>query len=248
VYLVAAVWCIVALDLTRRLPETRRFAIAHVERTARPPRINLRRLALIAAVAFIGNIFIAPASFFQNRYLADIRDFSGGMIGIFSIAVGTPASIGLILGGRVADTSGRRRLIAFTLPLGTAAIVAAFTVGGPPLWAFSLLGGILSSAAYPALAVYRTELFPTSNRSRAAGLITAAALIGGIGGLLLTGWLLDAGWSYGQVMGLLGLCQVVVTALVVVAYPETAHLELEVLNPEDTPIDLHHTPPPRIPD
>ncbi len=247
VYLIAAVWCVVALDLTRRLPETRRFAVAHVERTTRRPRLNLRRLALIAAVAFIGNIFIAPASFFQNRYLADIRDFSGGMIGIFSIAVGTPASIGLILGGRAADTSGRRKLIAFTLPLGTAAIVAAFTVGGPPLWAFSLLGGILSSAAYPALAVYRSELFPTENRSRAAGLITAAALIGGIGGLLLTGWLLDAGWSYGQVMALLGLCQLVVTVLVVVAYPETAHLELEALNPEDTPIDLHHTPPPPRP-
>ena len=247
VYLIAVVWCVVALDLTRRLPETRRFAVAHVERTTRPPRLNLRRLALIAAVAFIGNIFIAPASFFQNRYLADIRDFSGGMIGLFSIAVGTPASIGLILGGRAADTSGRRRLIAFTLPFGTAAIVAAFTVGGPPLWAFSLLGGILLSAAYPALAVYRTELFPTSNRSRAAGLITGAALIGGIGGLLLTGLLLDAGWSYGQVMGLLGLCQLVVTVLVVVGYPETAHLELEALNPEDTPIDLHHTPPPPLP-
>jgi MFS family permease len=187
----------------------------------------------------VGNIFIAPASFFQNRYLADIRDFSGGMIGIFSIAVGTPASIGLILGGRVADTSGRRRLIAFTLPLGTAAIVAAFAVSGPPLWMFSLIGGILSSAAYPALAVYRTELFPTGNRSRAAGLVTAAALVGGIGGLLATGWLLDAGWSYGQVMGLLGLCQLAVTVIVVVAYPETAHLELEELNPEDEPIDLH---------
>ena len=244
IYMIAAVWCVVALDLTRRLPETRRFAVAHVQPTSRPPRLNLRRLALVAAVAFIGNIFIAPASFFQNRYLADIRDFSGGMIGLFSIAIGTPASIGLILGGRVADSSGRRRLIAFTLPFGTAAIVAAFAVGGPPLWVFSLVGGILSSAAYPALAVYRTELFPTGNRSRAAGLITAAALIGGIGGLLLTGLLLDAGWSYGQVMGMLGLCQLVVTALVVVGYPETAHLELEALNPEDTPIDLHHTPPP----
>ncbi len=110
VYLIAAVWCIVALDLTRRLPETRRFAVAHIERTARPPRLNLRRLALIAAVAFIGNIFIAPASFFQNRYLADIRDFSGNMIGeLFSVAVGTPASIEQVLGGRWADASGRRR-------------------------------------------------------------------------------------------------------------------------------------------
>ena len=129
--------------------------------------------------------------------------------------------------------------VAFTLPLGTAAIVAAFAVSGPPLWMFSLIGGILSSAAYPALAVYRTELFPTGNRSRAAGLVTAAALVGGIGGLLATGRLLDAGWSYGQVMGLLGLCQLAVTVIVVVAYPETAHLELEELNPEDEPIDLH---------
>ncbi len=243
VYLIAAVWCIVALDLTRRLPETRRFTAAHVETTKRPPRLNRHRLALVAAVAFIGNIFISPASFFQNRYLTDIRDFSGGMIGVFSIAVGTPASIGLILGGRWADTSGRRRLIAVTLPLGTAAIVGAFTFGGPPLWLFSLAGGILSSAAYPALAVYRNELFPTGNRGRAAGLITAAALIGGIGGLLATGWLLDAGWSYAQVMGMLGLCQLVVAAIVVLGYPETAHLELETLNPEDAPIDLHHLRP-----
>ena len=48
-------------------------------------------------------------------------------------------------------------------------------------------------------------------------------------------------------MALLGLCQLAVTVLVVVAYPETAHLELEALNPEDAPIDLHETPPPPVP-
>jgi MFS family permease len=244
VYVVGAVWCLVALDLTRRLPETRRFAAHHVAAPgARSPRLNRRRLALLATVAFAGSIFVAPASFFQNRYLTDIRDFSGGMIGIFSIVVGTPAGLGLIVGGRFADTSGRRRLIALTLPLGTAFIVAAFAVGGPALWVSSLLGGILSSAAYPALAVYRTELFPTGNRSRATSLVTASSLIGGIGGLLVTGALLDGGWSYLEVMGTLAIGQVIVTVLVVRYYPETAHQELEALNPEDVPIDLHHPPP-----
>jgi MFS family permease len=243
VYVISIVWCVVALDLVRRLPETRRFTAAHISSRSRPPRLNMRRLALLAAVAFAGNIFIAPASFFQNRYLADVRDFSGGMIGIFSIAVGTPASIGLILGGRMADSSGRRRLIAVALPISTAALVGAYAVGGPPLWALSLIGGILGSAAYPALAVYRTELFPTGNRSRAAGLVTAAALGGGILGLLATGRLLDADWSYGRVMALMALGQLVVTVLVVTAYPETAHQELEALNPEDAPIDLHAPPP-----
>lgn len=252
VYVIAAIWCVVALDLTRRLPETRRFTAHtvthHATASTRPPRINRRRLVLLGAVAFAGSIFVAPASFFQNRYLTDIRDFSGGMIGIFSIAVGTPAGLGLILGGRFADTSGRRKLIAATLPLGTACIVAAFTFGGPPLWAFALAGGILASAAYPALAVYRTELFPTANRSRATSLVTASSLIGGIGGLILTGALLDAGWSYAAVMGTLAIGQVIVTVLVVAYYPETAHQELESLNPEDDPIDLHHLAGERDPD
>ncbi len=130
VYVVSLVWCLVALDLARRLPETRRFTAAHITRATHRPRMNRRRLGLLAAVAFIGNIFIAPASFFQNRYLTDVQGFSGGMIGLFSIAVGTPAGIGLIVGGRIADTSGRRRLIAFALPVSTIAIVGAFMVSG----------------------------------------------------------------------------------------------------------------------
>ncbi len=43
---------------------------------------------------------------------------------------------------------------------------------------------------------------------------------------------------FAQVMGMLGLYQILVAAIVVLGYPETAHLELETLNPEDAPIDL----------
>jgi MFS family permease len=239
VYLVAAIWCVVAIDLTRRLPETRRFELAHIDARARPPRINLSRLAVLGAAAFAGSLFVAPASFFQNNYLTDERGFSGAMIAVFSILIGTPAGLGLVLGGRIADTRGRRRLIAVTVPLGTAGIVAAFTYGGVALWLFSLAGGLLLSAAYPALAVYRTELFPTENRSRATGLVTASSLVGGIVGLVVMGALLDADLSYTVVLGLLAIGQLVVVVLVVVAYPETAHLELEALNPEDEPVDIH---------
>ena len=42
------------------------------------------------------NIFVAPASFFQNRYLDDVRGYSGGGIALFTLATGTPASLGLI--------------------------------------------------------------------------------------------------------------------------------------------------------
>ena len=240
VYVVSIVWFIVALDLTRRLPETRRFVheAQRVDRPPKVPRLDRKRFVLLASVAFAGNVFIAPASFFQNTYLEDIRGFNGGMIGLFSILIGTPASIGLILGGRFADRRGRRRLIVVALPISTLSIIAAFSVGGLGLWAFSLLGGILGSAVYPAMTVYRTELFPTANRTRATGFVTASALIGGIGGLSLTGRLLDGGWSYGSTMALLAIGQLIVTILVVAAYPETAHRELESLNPEDDPLNF----------
>jgi hypothetical protein len=74
---------------------------------------------------------------------------------------------------------------------------------------------------------------PTGNRSRAAGIITALALIGGIGGLLGTGQLVDRGWSYSSVIGMMAIAQVVVTIIVLTSYPETAHRELEEMNPED---------------
>ena len=93
----------------------------------------------------------------------------------------------------------------------------------------------MGSLAYPALAVYRAELFPTGNRGRAAGLLTASALLGGIGGLLLAGALLDGGWPHARVMALLALGQVVVVVTVLTSFPETAHRELEDLNPEDAP-------------
>ncbi len=240
VYVVCSIWCVVAFDITRRLPETRRFT-AESTRTDRPahaPRLDRKRFALLASVAFAGNIFVAPASFFQNSYLEDVRDFSGGQIGLFSILVGTPAGIGLIIGGRIADTHGRRRLISVALPLSVLAVIAAFSVGGLGLWVFSFAAATLGAAVYPAMAVYRTELFPTANRTRAAGLVTASALIGGIGGLSLTGRLIDGGWSYSSTMAMLAIGQLIVTILVITAYPETAHLELEALNPEDDGLDL----------
>ena len=190
-------------------------------------------MLLLGSVAFIGNIFISPASFFQNSYLSDVRGFSATTIGIFSLVVGTPAALGLLIGGRFADTRGRKPLIAVVLPFSTLMVVLAFTFGGPVLWLLSFLAAVTGSMAFPAMAVYRTELFPTGNRSRAAGIITALALIGGIGGLIGTGQLIDRGWSYGAVMAMFALAQVVVTMIVITSYPETAHRELEEMNPED---------------
>ena len=101
------------------------------------------------------------------------------------------------------------------------------------MWFGAGLGGLLAGAAYPALHVYQAELFPTGNRGRANGLITALSLGGSSIGLLIAGDLIDRGWSYGSTMLLLATGQLVAAAIVLTSYPETAHQELEALNPED---------------
>lgn len=238
VYVVALVWLVVAVDIARRLPETERFERPHVV----APPFDRGRFGIVAAVALLSNVFIAPASFFQNGYLEDERGFSATRIAVFTLVTGTPAVIGLIVGGRVADMSGRRRIIAVGVPVAAALVVTSYSLGGSPMWFSVVLAGIVGGMAFPALAVYRTELFPTGNRGRASGYLTAAALIGGIGGLLTTGWLLDHGRSHGMVLGGLSTAQIAVVFIVLRWFPETAHRELEDINPVDAADPLRAAP------
>ncbi len=229
VYLVTLVWLAVAVDIVRRLPETKRFERPHVV----APPLDRRRLAILAVVAVSANLFVAPASFFQNRYLADVRGFDASTIALFTLTTATPAGIGLIVGGKIADLRGRRHVIAVAVPIATALVVTSFIVSGVAMWTAAFGGGFIGGIAVPALAVYRAELFPTGNRGRAAGILTTTALLGGIVGLLGVGALLGRGWGYGQVMALVALGQVLVVITVLRGFPETAHRELEDLNPLD---------------
>jgi MFS family permease len=231
IYLVTLVWLAVAVSVSRQLPETRRFERPHVV----APPLDRRRFGILALVAAAGNVYIAPASFFQNSYLEDARGYSAAAISAITFTTATPAAIGLIIGGRTADVRGRRRLLAVTIPVATTMSVLSFSVAGAPMWVAAFLAGFVGSIAYPALAVYRAELFPTGNRGRAAGFLTAAALLGGIVGLLVAGVLLDGDWPHGRVMALLALGQVVVVVTVLRTFPETAHRTLEELNPQDAP-------------
>lgn len=231
VYVVTLIWLVVAVDMLRRLPETERFARPHVVAS----RLDRRRFGVLAAIALLTNLLVAPASFFQNDYLKDERGYSATIIAIFTLATATPAALGLIAGGRLADTGGRRRVVATGLPVAAVLITVSFSIGGPVMWIATVLAGMAGAVAYPALAVYRAELFPTGNRGRAAGMLTTAALLGGIGGLLLMGQLLDRGTSHGAVIGGLAVGQLAAVAVALRWLPETAHRELEDLNPEDRP-------------
>ena len=231
VYVVSFVWLVAAVTVTRRMTETPRFERLVEEHHVGVERIDRRRFATIAGVAFMANLFIAPASYFQNRYLDDVRGYSAAAIAAFTLITATPASLGFVLGGRLADTAGRRRVLAISIPVATSGLVLSFTVGGPLMWLAAFVGGLVAGIAYPAFSVYRTEMFPTGRRGQAGGFIVASALVGGSVGLLLAGLLIDHGWSYGRTMGTLAVAQVITAVIVFTTYPETAHRTLEELNP-----------------
>jgi MFS family permease len=239
VYLVALLWLPVAVSLTRRLPETRRFEREAQRRetavTSTPVKVRRSRLVVQSAVAFCANVLAAPASFFLVSYLKDERGFGSGQVSLFILLTGTPTGLGLVVGGKLADRHGRRIIGASCVPAGAVLIVLSFAVGGPVMWLAALGGGLVTAMAYPAMQVYTTEMFATGRRGLANGVITASALIGGSVGILLAAAWLDNGASSAMVMAALLLGPLAVAVLVITSYPETAHRSLEELNPEDAP-------------
>ena len=229
-YLASAVWLVVPLVLHRRLRETRRFT-AHAGQS-RPPLLGAR-LAAQATVAVLANVFIAGASVFLVNYLRDVRGYPAARVSLFTLVTASPAACGLVVGGRIADRRGRRALGAGSLAVGTACFVAAYRTSGAAMWASALAGGVALGVAYPATGVYRGEMFATRGRGMASGLVTTASLLGGSVGLLVAGVLIDRGVAYGDVMALLAIGPLAASAVILAAYPETAHRALEDLNPAD---------------
>ena len=213
----------------RNLAESRRFRAPHPDAgmAGHGPRFWL-----LAASGFLLNVFVAPASQFQNEYLRDERGFSGGRISLFTVLTGTPGLLGVIAGGRLAEHS-RRLVGAVAVAVGVGATVLVYLSTGWPLWAWSAIGSIVGAASVPALGVYGPELFPTALRGRANGVITGLARVGSVVGLLVAGAVADATGRLGPAMSLLAGGPAVLAVLILVAYPETAHRELEELNPED---------------
>lgn len=229
-FALAAIGIPLSLSVARRLPESRRFDRPHVEA---PVAGHGRRFWLLAVSGLLLAIFLAPASQFTNEFLREERNFSAGAISLFTILTNTPGGIGIVIGGYLADMKGRRIVGAVGLVGGVGATVAMFFSTGWPLWAWSIVGSMIGSMTVPALGVYGPELFPTSLRGKANGVIGGLGRIGSVIGLVSIGFLATSLGGLAPALLLLSTGPALVAVLVLVAYPETARLELEELNPED---------------
>ncbi len=237
IYLVAGLGIFVLIWTGRRLPETQRFVEGthHEIATDHEARQRRRdRLALLAVSAFLIALFVAPASSFQNDFLKDERGYDATLITLFTVTTSTPIGIGVLVGGHLAETRGRKRVGALGLAIGTVLVATSFFTRGIALWGLTLVGNIVRASAVPALAVYGPELFGTHDRGRSNGLITTTAVVGSALGLVIAGLVSDRlGGELGPALALLAVGPLAVAVLVLTRYPETAGMELEEINPED---------------
>jgi putative MFS transporter len=229
-YLFPLVFVPLVVRVGRLVPESRRYERPH-------ENVSLAghggRLFLLASAAFLLNVFVAPQTQFRNEFLRDERGMSAAAIALFILITSTPGGIGITVGGRLADTRGRRVVGATATLGGTLLLAASFTLVGPGLWLSAMLGTIFMAALEPTVRVYGPELFPTSLRGRATGILSMTAMAGGVVGLTAAGTLADALGSFGRAFAVLALAPVAVAGLVLWRFPETARRELEDLNPED---------------
>jgi len=128
-----------------------------------------RRLLLLLAAALLCQAFITPASQLRNEYLRRERAFSPGRISLLTVLTVLPGAIGIVVGGRPADTRGRRRVDMTAVTGAVVGALGAFSVGGWPMWIGSAIGSLAGAAVIPALSVYGPELFGTHLRGAARG-------------------------------------------------------------------------------
>jgi MFS family permease len=119
------------------------------------------------------------------------------------------------------------------ISVGTVLIALSFVVDGVAMWASALVGGIFAAALVPTITVYGPELFPTSLRGRANGIVSMTAMGGSVIGLVAAGQLETALGSFGRTLTVLAVAPLIMAVVVLAWFPETARRELEDLNPED---------------
>lgn len=224
----------------RQLPESRRWAAAAKSPLATPLPLATGqarpwssaggRLALVCLGAALFALFATPAGQFETQFLRHERHYSAVAISVLEQVAGTVGSLGVLFGGRLADTHGRRPVAAAAVAGATAATVAGYLAGSGAMWAALIAAQFFLYATGPALGVYGAELFTTASRARSAGLVAAAAAVGGVLGTVATGGLDDVTGHLGTALAVMAIGPLLLVVLLLAAYPETAAVELEQLS------------------
>ena len=180
----------------------------------------------LAGLSFVIAAFSAPAANFILPHMVNDLGWPQSKASLLLVLVSTPAVvIGLLAGGRIADTVGRKPTEVVAMLVGAAGGVCFYLFDNGWVLGTAIFVSILgSSALAPAFTAHRSEVFPTGIRATATAWIVNAAIFGGLGGFLAGRFVVNAIGLAGM-MTMLGLLVVAATGLVALL-PETRGISL----------------------
>lgn len=179
----------------------------------------------MAALSFALSAFSSPVANLALIRLENGLAWSTGGASLLLVLSSTPGVIlGLLVGGRMADTAGRRPTQAVAIAIGVVGGVAFYSVDGWLLGIAMFLATFGGSAFAPAFASHRSELFPTAIRSTAAAWLVNAAILGGLVGFAAGRFVVEV-WGLSVTIGVLGV-GLLVASTALIGLPETKGLSL----------------------
>jgi MFS family permease len=228
-YVVALVPLAVVVYLRRNLSETTAYAVAaergRIDRPWWPDLKPTQAQHLSRLLLVLGAVgMLATTSFF---YAAELAQDSYGWKGLFTLIVFAAAPttlLGYVVGGRLSDRYGRKRILTLSVLGFTGGTLLVFS-GGPAAYApgFFLLAGA-DAAVQAVRSAFAGELFPTEVRGTLAAVCGAVTVAAGSAGLLVAGLLAPVVDPTSTVLGLSLLAAASVLALRSV--PETAGIDV----------------------
>jgi MFS family permease len=241
-YVIGAGTILLAPRIAPRLAETTRYRTLETRAEVTRGRVREifdshygRRFALLAAVGFLTSVFNAPSSQLMNKYLSDERDFSNsGIAGFRAVTTALPGLIGLVVGGRLAESKGRKPVAIVALLIATVTQMVFFLHGGSILWVMAAASVLTSSMAGIALGTLDAELFPTEVRSTSNALLTVVGVVGSATGLILAGSLSDPTGGIGNSIALCGIASLLAAVFFLPRLPETGARLLDDVSPTET--------------
>lgn len=179
-----------------------------------------RRFVLLGVAGLLASAFSSVGLAFTTERLIGDLGFSSAVAVAVTIGGGTTGAVGFFVGGRLADTWGRRPTSILSLVFALAGGLMLYRVADPWLAGVAAALSAFGSFAFiPAGGAHRSELFPTRLRAGAGTATTYLATVGSALGLLIGTLTIDE-IGLPATMTLLGL-GVAAAGFLTAALPET---------------------------
>jgi MFS family permease len=226
----------------RRLPETRRFTRSRQQAPAAraawwaPIRAVLHRsprgLGAVLAVTFLWSFSNAPVDFFLPKYMQEGLGWTAATFARLAVLGGALGMSGQLLAGWASDRVGRRPILLCFLvlePVAAICLYGEFVAFVFPLYVAWVFASVSNDVVGRTV---HSELFPTSHRATASGLLAVMGTLGSVLGLASEGMLYAALGSHWMSARLLAAAGLAMPLLVLLTYPETSGRTLEEIADE----------------